>query len=296
MAGFKNIPVLITGAEGFLGSHLARRLVEEGARVTALVAPGAPLSRIADLRSRLRLSVVDVRDARAVGRAVKKAAPRFLFHLAAVTNPARSWDALDLALAVNLGGTVNVLKAAEKEGCESVLSTCTAGVYGRNPPPFREEMPLDPGSPYSVSKAAATFACQMAARSLKVPATVVRLFLVYGPDQGEERFLPQLIRAGLKRKPFRMTAGRQTREYTYIDDVVEGMLRAAGRRRAAGEVFNLGSGEEISLRDLARKVNRLLGGTLILDRKKIPYRKNEIFRFLGDHRKAKKVLGWQARV
>ncbi|MCX6349182.1 MAG: GDP-mannose 4,6-dehydratase, partial [Candidatus Aureabacteria bacterium] len=120
--------------------------------------------------------------------------------------------------------------------------------------------------------------------------------LVYGPDQGEERFLPQLIRAGLKRKPFRMTAGRQTREYTYVDDVVEGMLRAAGCRRAAGEVFNLGSGEEISLRDLAGKVNRLLGGTLILERKKITYRKNEIFRFVGDHRKAKKVLGWKARV
>ncbi len=295
MAGFKNTRVLVTGAEGFLGSHLARRLAGEGARVFALVAPGAPLGRLAGLGGSLRLVPADVRDGAAVARAVGKASPRYLFHLAAFTDPSRSWETLELALAVNLSGTVNLLRAAGRAGCEGIVCACTAEVYGGNPPPFREEMPLDPVSPYSVSKAAATLACLAAARTLGLPVVVLRLFLVYGPGQGEERFLPQLIRAGLAGKPFRMTGGRQTREYTYVADAVEGFLRAARCRRARGEAINLGSGEEVSLNELVRRVGRLLPGRLILKKRRLPYRKNEIFRFVGDHGRAERILGWRAR-
>jgi nucleoside-diphosphate-sugar epimerase len=296
VTGYRDTPVLVTGAEGFLGSHLARRLVGEGARVFALTAPGAPLHRLADIESALRILPVDIRDVRAVGRAVQKASPRYLFHLAAFTDPSRSWETLEQALSVNLGGTVNVLRAAGKEGCAGVVCACTAEVYGRNPPPFREEMPLDPVSPYSLSKAAATLACRLAHRSFGLPVSVLRLFLVYGPGQGEERFLPQLIRSGIEGRPFRMTGGRQTREYTYVDDVVEGFLRAARCRPARGEVINLGSGAEVSLRELARSVRRLLGGAPALERGKLPFRKNEIFHLVGDQSKAEKILGWKARI
>lgn len=296
MAGYRNTSVLITGAEGFLGSHLARRLLREGARIFALIAPGAPLGRLADLRHDLRIITADIRDRRAVDRAARKASPLYLFHLAAFTDPSRRWETLDLALTVNLGGTVNALRAAAEAGCRGIVCACTAEVYGGNPPPFREEMSPDPVSPYSVSKAAATLFCRSAARTFGVPVSVLRLFLVYGPGQGEERFLPQLIRAGLAGRPFRMTGGKQTREYTYVDDAVEGFLRAARSRKACGEVINLGSGEEVSLDALAQRVNRLLGGALVLEKKRLPYRKNELFRFVGDHAKAEQILGWKARV
>lgn len=296
MAGFKSIPVLVTGAEGFLGSHLARRLVGEGARVSALVAPAAPLDRLADIRKNLKVLPVDIRDGGAVAEAVKKASPRYLFHLAAYTNPSRSWETLELALAVNLGGTVNVLQAAKREGCASVSCLCTAEVYGRNPPPFREEMPLDPVSPYSLSKAAATLACLTAARTFSLPVVLLRLFLVYGPDQGEERFLPQLIRAGLAGRPFRMTGGRQTREYTYVDDVVEGALRAARCRQARGMVLNLGSSEEVSLNALVKRTERALSVPISVERRRLPYRPGEIFRFVGDHGRARTLLGWRHRI
>ncbi len=124
----------------------------------------------------------------------------------------------------------------------------------------------------------------------------MRLFLVYGPGQGVERFLPQLIRAGLSGEPVRMTAGEQTREYTYIDDVVEGFLLAAKEGRGYGEVFNLGTGEEISLRDLVVLIDSMMEGGVRVDPEVLPYRENEIRRFVGDHTRIRDASGWRPSI
>ena len=145
------------------------------------------------------------------------------------------------------------------------------------------------------SKAAATLLCRTWAAASGAPVTVLRLFLVYGPGQGEERFLPQLIEAAIAGRPFKMTGGEQTREYTHIDDAVEGLLRAA-HRAPSGEVINLGSGEEISLRDLVKLVGDILGEEIALDPERLPYRDNEIRRFVGDHGKAVSLLGWKPKI
>lgn len=288
--------VLVTGAEGFIGSHLIRRLADEGARVFALVHPLASLSRLSGVMDRIECRPADITDSVSLEKVIGESRPRRIFHLAAVTDVGRDWENLSEALRVNLQGAMNLLRKLRAVDYEVVITTCTAEAYGRNPAPFREEMALDPVSPYSFSKAAATAFCRMAATSLGASTRVLRLFLVYGPGQGEERFLPQLIRAGLEGRPFRMTPGEQTREYTYIDDVVEGFVRAAGAGPGKGEVFNLGSGREISLRDLVSKVGELLGREIILDPEKLPYRENEIWRFVGDHSRARSELGWEPAV
>ena len=295
MSIFKDIPVLVTGAEGFIGSHLARRLVREGARVSALVYPEASLRRLDEIKDRIKIFSRDIRDGEGLSEVVAEVEPQKVFHLAALTDVGRSWKKLDQALAVNVGGTLNLLKALDRVDYEVLITTCSGEVYGSNPPPFREDMPLEPVSPYSFSKAAATLLCRMSAATLGAPVLVLRLFLVYGPGQGRERFLPQLIESALSGQPFRMTAGEQVREYTYIDDVMEGFLLAAGRGEKGGEVFNLGSGEEITLRKLVEKVNKLLEGKADLSPEVLPYRKNEIWRLIGDHSKALRELGWRAR-
>ncbi len=293
---FKNKPVLITGAEGFIGSHLTRRLAEEGAEVTALVLPGADLSRLTGLESKVRIQPVDIADEAGVKELADEVRPEVVFHLAAFTDVGRSWEKLDQALSVNLGGTVNLIKALQGGECKMMVAACTAEAYGKNAPPFREEMALDPLSPYSFSKAAATRLCRMAPASLGVPVVILRLFLAYGPGQGEERFLPQLIRAGTEGRSFKMTGGKQTREYTYIDDVVEGFLLAARKGKGGGEVYNLGSGEEIAVGDLVSLVGEVLGKEIALDPEPLPYRTNEIMRLIGDHAKIEKELGWKAEV
>jgi nucleoside-diphosphate-sugar epimerase len=157
-------------------------------------------------------------------------------------------------------------------------------------------MPLDPISPYSFSKASATAFCRMAVASLGSSVRVLRLFLVYGPGQGEERFLPQLIRAALTGAPLRMTGGEQTREYTYIDDVIEGLLVGACSGPGRGEVYNLGSGEEITLNSLVGTVESIAGCRINRDPEVLPYRAREIRRFVGDHSRIKKDLGWISKV
>jgi len=285
---------LITGASGFIGSHLARRLVREGARVTALVQPGLPLSRLSDIVKKVQIYPVDIRDGEKLSKIVGKVAPQKIFHLAAVTDVNRSLSNFDLLFSVNLGGTLNLLKTLEDIEYDALVCTCTAEAYGNNSPPFREEMALDPVSPYSCSKAAGTLLCKTWANSRGKPVSILRLFLVYGPDQGRERFLPQLIRAGLTGRPLRMTAGEQKREYTYIDDIIDGFLLAGKAGTPGGRVFNLGSGREISLRELVAKVAALLGRPVVRSEKILPYRKSELWRIVGDHSRAAEELRWRA--
>jgi nucleoside-diphosphate-sugar epimerase len=233
---------------------------------------------LAGLEERVDLYPLDIRDRPRLTDLVKKIKPSKIFHLAAMTNVERNWEKIDQALSINLGGTVNLLTALSSIDYEILIATCTAEAYGRNPAPFTEEMPLDPTSPYSFSKAAATAFCRMAAVSLGASVRIVRLFLVYGPGQGMNRFLPQVIRSGLTSHPIRMTEGQQTREYTYIDDVVEGLLSAASAGPGRGEVFNLGTGEEISLRELVREIDSLMEEGVQVDPEILPSRRNEIRR------------------
>ena len=296
MSDFKDIPVLITGASGFIGSHLTRRLIREGARVSALILPDCPRTRLSDIEGEINIYPVDIRDGAALVKVTEEIKPRKIFHLAGITSVDRSPSKLDLSLAVNLGGTLNLLRALAGIEYDALVCPCTAEAYGKNHPPFREEMALDPLSPYSLTKAAATLACKTWANSFGARVTVLRLFLVYGPGQEEGRFLPQLIKSGLTRQPLRMTSGEQTREYTYIDDVIESFLLAAEKGSGGGEVFNIGTGREISLRDLVQKVEEILGRKMVLNPETVPYRQNEIWRYIGDHAKAANILGWRPTV
>lgn len=175
MSDFKEMPVLITGAEGFIGSHLSARLVEEGARVAALVRPGADLSRLSGLEEEISINSLDIREIDRLEEFVVASKPQRIFHLAAVTDVDRAWNNLPMVTEVNLGGTINLLRALSLIDYEILITTCTAEAYGRHPAPFTEEMPLDPISPYSFSKAAATTFCRMAAASLGASRPLPRL-------------------------------------------------------------------------------------------------------------------------
>ena len=288
------MPVLVTGALGFIGSHLVRRLVREGARVTALVFPDCPRTRLLDIEDKIRIYPVDICDVATLVMMMEEIKPRKIFHLAGITSVDRSPSKLDRTLAVNLGGTLNLFRALARIEYDALVCTCTAEAYGQNQPPFREEMALDPQSPYSLSKAAATLACKTWSNSFGARATILRLFLVYGPGQEEGRFLPQLIKSGLTQQPLRMTSGEQTREYTYIDDVIDSFLLAAEKGRGRGEVINIGTGREISLRDLVTMVGNILGRPVVRSGEPLPYRKNEIWRIIGDHSRAAEELKWHA--
>jgi len=292
------VPVLVTGATGFIGSHLCERLVAEGARVAALSQQVSRVRppRLAHLDDHLEVVGGNLQDAHAMAGLVRRVKPRYVFHLGAYTHVGRSFQHVDESLQTNITGTVNLLLAVDGD-CERFVYTGTSEIYGGNAVPFREDMPVSPLSPYSVSKYAGERYCRMFVDAYDWPVVMLRPFNAYGPRQSPDRIIPEVIASALAGLDVRMTQGMQTREFNYVTDLVDGMLRAAlAPRSVCGEVINLGCGEEHSMRDIAARVLALMGDPVKPLFGALEERPTEIHRMFCDNSRARELLGWQPQV
>jgi UDP-glucose 4-epimerase len=295
--------ILVTGGAGFLGSHLVRRLSAAGIPCTALVhagptpAPGGPHGAVAWVRRDLTVS-------QEVDALVAKVRPEIVFHLAAVVGGERSLDFADRVLRVNLVATHDLLRALGGPqpdvagGVRRIVLVGSGEEYGRQESlPCTEELPARPVSPYSASKAATTQFALLYQRLFGLPVVVLRPFVVYGPGQRPGMMLPSLLRALVAGREFPLTAGEQTRDFVHVDDVIDCLLAAAGAGGVEGEIFNVCSGEERSIREVAEIAARLAGvDAAILRFGAVPYRDNEVWRLVGSNEKAGSILGWSPRV
>lgn len=288
--------VLVTGASGFIGAHLVRRLVALGADVSVMLRPGSECRKLAPLQGRLQIVNGDLCDPASLDAAVARAQPRFAFHMAAFTNVSRDRTNDERALMVNLVGTVHLLNALSDAGVERIVNSGSCEEYGDKAPPVIEADALHPVSPYSVSKAATSMWCEMVHRTRGVPVTTIRPFLSYGPEQEAVRLIPQAIVAALADHDFPTTLGEQTREFTHVSDIVDGYLRAATVAGIEGQIFNLSSGEEVSVRDAVDLIFRLSGSRGRPLFGALPYRQAELWRSCGDATRAREQLGWKPMV
>jgi UDP-glucose 4-epimerase len=298
----RGVDVLVTGATGFLGSHLTRRLVHDGARVHVFARHDSSFARLADVSAQLTCWTGDLGDGAAIDRCLDEARPRIVFHLAGFA-AGRSWHpgaASDALLAtsyeVNVGGTLRLLTAVARNphGITRVIRTGGLEEYGRGPLPFREEQREAPISAYSASQVAATHLAEMLHRQLELPVVTLRPALAYGPGQAETFFIPSLIRACLAGSPFEMSAGSQTRDLIYVDDVIEACVRAGTAPGIDGQVINVGSGQEHRIRDIAERVVRLTGGRTALRIGVVTPRGPDLERLVCDPSRAARLLDWQA--
>jgi nucleoside-diphosphate-sugar epimerase len=289
------VRVLITGATGFIGSHLAERLVAEGAEVTLAVEPGVSKANVANILDKVRAREVDLRDGHLVQQLVRECQPSKIYHLAAVgvTEPGIEPG---LAVQVNVIGTLNLLESLNETSCDCFVNTGTCYEYGHNTPPMREDQMVDPINAYAASKSAAWLFCNMVHRTRGYPIVTVRPFTAYGPRQSPRALIPQTILSALRGEDFQMTGGEQTRDFTYVDDVVEGYVRAALSEKAIGQTINLGTGEECPIKDVVLKVLKLMGNPVRPLVGALPYRPTEIWRLCSDSSKARELLGWQPQV
>lgn len=290
--------VLVTGGTGFIGSHLVRRLVKEGARVHVAARAGNDPWRIRDLLPDLTLWPVDVTDAEAIGRCVTTAKPELVFHLAGTTDGRwldPQWQQLDASATTNWTGTINVLRAAMRTGLRCFVRAGGLEEYGTGPVPSDENQRERPVSAYSASQVAVTHYCQMLHRAAGAPTVSLRLGLTYGPGQSERFFIPSLIRHCLTGQPFHMSAGEQGRDLVYVDDVVDAFVRAARTPAAVGEVINCCSGQEYRIRDVADLVLRLTGATIPLSVGSAPRRAGEVDHQAGCCDRASRLMGWSPR-
>ena len=292
--------VLVTGADGFIGSHLTERLVAEGADVRAMCLYTSQGSwgwldtASAEVRDKLDVVLGDIRDAEWVADTCKDV--EVVFHLAALIAIPHSYKAPRSFLETNVTGTLNVLEAARRTGVRRVIHTSTSEVYGTpDTLPIRETHPLNAQSPYAASKLAADQFALSYHRSFDVPVVVLRPFNTYGPRQSTRAVLPTILTQLLAGKR-EIQLGRldTKRDLTFVTDTADGFVRAATADGVVGDVIQLGTGESPSIEEVFKAACRVTGvdARAVVDPRRLRPDPSEVMVLLSDPAKAKEKLGW----
>ena len=289
--------VLVTGASGFIGGRLAVRLLEAGADLRLFIRYSSlPPERLLpeSLRRNTRIHRGDIRDRQALERACRDT--EVVFHLAALVGIPYSYECPAEVLAVNAGGTAAVLDSARAAGVERLVHTSTSEVYGTaRTVPIPEDHPLSAQSPYAASKTAADQLALAYHRSFGLPVAVLRPFNTYGPGQSARAVIPSIIGQALKGEEIRLGNTSSTRDFNYVDDMVEAFLRAAESPAALGTVTQAGSGVETGGGELVSLVGRILDRELriLRDERRLRPPESEVDRLCADPQPALRKLGWK---
>ncbi len=293
--------VLVTGADGFIGSHLTEALVRSGYEVRAFVFYNSFntwgwLDRCsADVNGHFDVFAGDVRDPNGVRKAMQGCDA--VLHLAALIAIPYSYHSPDTYVDTNIKGTLNIVQAARDLGVRRVVQTSTSEVYGTARfVPITEEHPLQGQSPYSASKIGADQIAMSFHASFGTPVTLLRPFNTYGPRQSARAVIPTIItQIANGERAIRLGAVHPTRDFNFVADTVAGFIAALDAERAVGEVINLGSNFEISIGDTAQAIAEVMGVdiTLVTDDQRLRPEKSEVERLWASNAKARDLLGWQ---
>jgi NAD dependent epimerase/dehydratase len=294
--------VLVTGSGGFIGSHLTEALVSAGARVRAFLRYDSRGTRgwldtiPAQTLAEVEVIAGDIRDAPTVDRAVGGCDT--VLHLASLIAIPYSYLAPEAYVATNVVGTQHVLDACRRHDVARVVHTSTSEVYGTaQRVPIDETHPLHPQSPYAASKASADLLALSYHASFGTPVVILRPFNTFGPRQSLRAIIPTIASQLIAGGPVRLGATTPTRDFVYVGDTVEGFLLAA-TADALGEIVQLGTGQEISVGELARVIADLCGASLTLrvDEDRLRPEASEVQRLVADAARAKALLGWSPTV
>jgi len=287
--------VIITGASGFVGSNLARRLLYDGHQIHLLVRPGYTRWRIEAIRNDVHFHETNLEDQDAVTDVVDKIRPDWVFHFAAHGAYSHQTD-LSQIVKTNILGTINLVEACLKAGFEAFVNTGSSSEYG-----FKDHAPsetdwLEPNSHYAVTKAAATLFCRYTAQSRGVHLPTLRLYSVYGPYEEPTRLMPTLILRGLAGELPPLVHPEIARDYVYIEDVNDAYLLAAIHSgEEPGAIYNVATGTRTTLREVVEVARRLMSIDTRAEWGSMPERVWDTSFWVGDIRKIQKELEWKPR-
>lgn len=293
--------VLVTGADGFIGSHLVDKLVKEGKKVKAFIYYNSfnswgwldTLSK--SILDEIEIFSGDIRDPNGVKESMKGVAE--VFHLAALIAIPFSYHSPDSYVDTNIKGTLNVLQGARDLNLERILITSTSEVYGTAKyVPIDENHPFQGQSPYSATKIGADRLAESFYRSFNLPLTIVRPFNTYGPRQSARAVIPTIITQLLNGKEkLRLGSTTPTRDFNYVKDTVNGFIEIAKSKRTIGEEINIATGREISIGDLASELIKQINprAKIISEDSRLRPEKSEVNRLLGSNKKIKELTDWE---
>ncbi|MCJ7432277.1 MAG: SDR family NAD(P)-dependent oxidoreductase [Anaerolineales bacterium] len=300
---WKNKSVLVTGAGGFIGSHLVERLHVEGARVRAFVRYNSRgdiglLNELPDeARKDIEIIGGDIRDSSAILKAAENI--EVVFHLGALISIPYSYLRPREVAESNFIGTLNVLLACQQHKVARMIHTSTSEVYGTaRYAPIDEAHPLQGQSPYSASKIGADKLAESFYCAYNAPVVTVRPFNTYGPRQSARAIIPTIITQVLGSNTLKLGNLEAARDFTFVDDTVDGFIKAAQTAGVEGQTFNLGTGSEIRVGELAGKIMQLAGRQVEIQKEALRMRpdKSEVMRLISDNSLARKSLDWTPHV
>jgi NAD dependent epimerase/dehydratase len=299
----KGAKVLVTGADGFIGSHLVEALMAEGASVRAFTyynsfnSWGWLDSFPKEALSQIEIFPGDIRDPNGVRKAVESV--DVIFHLAALIAIPFSYHSPDSYVDTNIKGTLNILQAARDMGTERILVTSTSEVYGTAKyVPIDEKHPFQGQSPYSATKIGADRIAESFYRSFGLPVTIVRPFNTYGPRQSARAVIPTIITQLLSgRDKIKLGSLAPTRDLVFVKDTAQGFVQIAASEKTIGEEINIATQKEISIGDLARELIALIrpSATIETDEDRLRPSKSEVERLLGSNEKITALTDWRSR-
>ena len=295
--------ILVTGADGFIGSHLTEELVRQGHSVRAFVYYNSFnswgwLDRCSpEVKGKFEVFSGDIRDPHGVREAMKGC--EAVIHLAALIAIPFSYHSPDTYVDTNMKGTLNVLQAARDLGVKRVIHTSTSEVYGTAQfVPITEDHPLQGQSPYSATKIAADQLAFSFYSSFDLPVVILRPFNTYGPRQSARAVIPTIItQIANGQKEIKLGAISPTRDFNYVKDTVDGFVATLNSKNGLGEVINLGSNFEISIKETAELIAEIMGVTISIaqDGDRLRPANSEVERLWADNSKAKEILNWKPR-
>lgn len=300
---WKKAKVLVTGANGFIGSHLSEHLVNLGAKITVLLEynPNNYLGHLKFLQknmiSEMEQILGDIRDPELIKKIVK--GKDTIFHLGALVSIPYSFINPREVFEVNAEGTLNILLAARDQEVNKIVTTSTSEVYGTALyTPIDENHPLQAQSPYAASKIAADKIAESFYKTYNLPVAIIRPFNTYGPRQSDRAIIPTIIIQALKKSTINIGSTTPRRDLSYISDTIDGFMKIAESKKSIGQVINIGLGKDISIGELIKMILLIMDKEIKIisaEKRKRP-KKSEVMRLLCDNRKAKKIVNWMPRV
>jgi len=286
-----SLRVAVTGSTGFIGMHLLRGLHAAGAEIVAIVAAGRHVERLDSLPFPVERIIIE--DISHIGDAIRRARAQYVIHLSAFVSTDRSVHALEETVRQNLLPTVSLLAAAADVNVSRVILLGSCEEYSQKTTPFDTALAPDPSSPYGASKAAATAYARMFTNSFRLPTVVLRPSVVYGPGQSERMLISQVMKAILENRTIGVTEGKQTRDFIYVEDVVLAIIQSLTVPGIEGGIWNIGSGEVVTVRDCLERIERITGRTGLIEYGKRPYNESEIFQYELKVQEAYNAFNWK---